>query len=91
MKKIIQLNTHDGSCNYLEKVTRVDGEKVNKCYHLITESPYMRIVGLGNDRIAVDPSGGPMLQEGAYLEEAKATIDKITFYPDYRGYLIYFK
>ena len=89
-KKQIKLDSRDGSNNYLVKVNNVDNHKVDNCYKLVWEH-YLRTVNIGNGRVALDPSGGPMIQEGTYLEEAGAVVDRIEINLGDKGYLIYFK
>lgn len=71
MKEIIILRSRDGSKNYLKRLSEDDP----KTYLLVTES---RIVGVGQDSEGnvthIDPSGGPFIEKGAYLNEADAVV-----------------
>ena len=61
MKKIIKLQTHDGSNNYLEQVK-------GHVYKLVTQTDFLRGGELDNGDIFIDPSGGPMIVEDEKLD-----------------------
>lgn len=69
MKDIIKLNSRGYDGNTLEKVN-------DRTYKLVSELCCR--VGKTNDGLEfIDPSGGPFMVEGEYLEEAGAYIDTI--------------
>lgn len=83
MKEIIILKSRDGSTNYLKKLE-------GKTYLLNTELGTVR-TGSDEEGIAfVDPSGGPMLAKGMYLDVADATIKSIDHLKG-QGFTITFK
>lgn len=71
MKEIIILRSRDGSKNYLKRLSEDDP----KTYLLVTE---LKTVGVGRDSEGnvthIDPSGGPFIAKGAYLNEADAVV-----------------
>lgn len=69
MKDEIKLKSRYGVRNSLLKIK-------DKTYKLITPHSY-RIGYIAENKKFIDPSGGPMMIEGEYLEEAKAVIDTI--------------
>ena len=70
MRKIIKLQTHDGSNNYLEQIK---GHK----YKLVTELDFLRGGWIDRNRKFIDPSGGPMLIEGDKIDGTNFTIKSI--------------
>lgn len=81
MKDLIKLGSRGGKNNYLKKVA-------NKEYQLKT--PYsLRMGYVTDDKAFVDPSGGPMIVEGSYLEEAKATVKSIKFIKGKGAFVIF--
>lgn len=72
MKEIIILKSRDGSKNYLRRLS----EDNPKTYLLVTE---LETVGVGQDSEGnvthIDPSGGPFIAKGAYLDEADAVVE----------------
>lgn len=70
MKEIIILKSRDGSKNYLKRLS----EDNPKTYLLVTELETVG-VGTGSEGIThIDPSGGPFIARGAYLDEADAVV-----------------
>ena len=78
MKDLIKLNSRDKSKNYLKKLIKKDDSE-SLTYVLKTDSPYIRTGRLDNGSEFVDPSGGPMIIVGDYLEEANAVVESIDF------------
>lgn len=72
MKNIIILNTRDGTENYLKRLP-----EWKKIYLLKTELDTVRVSQDKEGYVFVDPSGGPLIARGAYLEEADAVVKSI--------------
>ena len=89
MKDLIKLNSRDKSENYLKKLIKKDSSG-SLTYVLKTDSPYIRTGKLNNGNEFIDPSGGPMIVVGDYLEEADAVVESIDFVEGY-GCTITFK
>ena len=89
MKDLIKLNSRDKSENYLKKLIKKDSSK-SLTYVLKTDVPYLRVGEVDNGRKFIDPSGGPMIIVGNYLEEAKAVVKSIDFVEGY-GWTITFE
>ena len=89
MKDLIKLKSRDGTENYLKKLIKKDNSE-SLTYVLKTDVPYLRIGEVDNGRKFIDPSGGPMIIVGGYLEEANAEVDSIDFVEGY-GWTITFK
>lgn len=85
MKEIIILRSRDGSKNYLKKLPDKD-----KTYLLVTDIDSVRVSSDEEGYIFVDPSGGPMIARGAYLEEADAVIKSI-YHIEGQGFSVTFK
>ena len=85
MKDIIKLKSRYNENNRLVKFT-------NPVYILKTDVPSVRVGydSKNNQCQYIDPSGGPMIIVGEYLEEAEAVVDKIVPIPGY-GYAVIFK
>ena len=66
-----------------------DGSK-SKTYVLKVSTPYLRSGEVEGGRKFVDPSGGPMIVVGGYLEEAEAVVKSIDFTVGY-GYTVIFE
>ena len=66
-----------------------DGSK-SKTYVLKVSTPYLRCGEVEGGRKFVDPSGGPMIVVGVYLEEAEAVVKSIDFTVGY-GYTVTFE
>ena len=89
MEDLIKLKSRDGTENYLKKLIK-KGSSESLTYVLKTNVPYLRIGEVDNGRKFIDPSGGPMIIVGNYLEEAKAVVKSIDFVEDY-GWTITFE
>ena len=89
MKDLIKLNSRDKSENYLKKLIKKDDSE-SFTYVLKTDSPYIRTGKLNNRNEFIDPSGGPIIVVGDYLEEANAVVESIDFTEGY-GCIITFK
>lgn len=89
MKDLIKLMSRGGAENYLKKMIKKDGSE-SLTYVLKTDIPYLRVGKVDNERKFIDPSGGPMIVVGGYLEEANAEVDSIDFAEGY-GWTITFK
>lgn len=83
MNKIIKLQTHDGSNNYLEQIK-------GHVYKLVTQTDYLMGGELDNGDIFIDPSGGPMLAENHHIAGTDWIVTKIEFKYNV-GYLITLK
>ena len=82
MKDLIKLKSRDGAENYLKKLIKKDGSE-SFTYVLKTDVPYLRVGEVDNGRKFIDPSGGPMIIVGDYLEEANAVVESIDFVEGY--------
>lgn len=89
MKDLIKLRSRGGAENYLKKLIKKDGSE-SLTYVLKTDVPYLRVGEVGNGSKFIDPSGGPMIVVGDYLEEAEAVVESIDFAEGY-GWTITFK
>ena len=89
MKDLIKLNSRDKSENYLKKLIKKDNSE-SLTYILKTDSSYIRTGKLNNGSEFIDPSGGPMIIAGDYLEEANAVVESIDFVEGY-GWTIIFR
>lgn len=89
MKDLIKLKSRDGTENYLKKLIRKDDSE-SLTYVLKTDVPYLRVGEVDNGKKFIDPSGGPMIMVGNYLEEAKAVVKSIDFVEGY-GWTITFE
>lgn len=89
MKDLIKLRSRGGTENYLKKLIKKDGSE-SLTYVLKTDTSYLRVGEVADGRKFVDPSGGPMIVVGDYLEEADAVVESINFITSY-GYTITFK
>lgn len=89
MEVTIKLKSRGDNNNYLKKMNKPDGQE-SKTYLLKTDSPNLRSGNLENNSKFIDPSGGPMLVVGEFLEEANATIKSIDYIIGY-GYTVTFK
>ena len=72
MKNSIILRPRDGTKNYLEKLPEEE-----KTYLLKSELDTVRVSQDKEGYVFVDPSGGPFIAKGAYLEEADAVVKSI--------------
>lgn len=89
MKDLIKLKSRDGTENYLKKLIKKDSSE-SLTYVLKTDVPYLRVGEVDNGKKFIDPSGGPMIIVGNYLEEAKAVVKSIDFVEGY-GWTITFE
>lgn len=89
MKDLIKLRSRGGAENYLKKLIKKDGSE-SLTYVLKTDTPYLRVGEVANGRKFIDPSGGPMIVVGDYLEEADAMVESIDFTEGY-GWIITFR
>lgn len=89
MKDLIKLKSRGCEENYLKKLKKPDGSE-SKTYVLKVSTPYLRCVELEGGRKFIDPSGGPMIVVGSYLEEAEAVVKSIDSTVGY-GYTITFE
>ena len=88
MDKIIKLHSRYGMNNYLKMLKKPDGSET-KTYKLETDS-YLRVGEVKGGFKFIDPSGGPMIEEGQELEEAKMVVKSIDFVGGH-GYIITFE
>lgn len=89
MKDLIKLRLRGGAENYLKKLIK-KGDSESLTYVLKTDIPYLRTGEVANGKKFIDPSGGPMIVVGDYLEEADAVVESIDFVEGY-GWTITFK
>ena len=89
MKDLIKLKSRGHEENYLKKLKKLDGTE-SKTYVLKVSTPYLRGGELDGGKKFIDPSGGPMIVVGSYLEEAEAVVKSIDFTMGY-GYTITFE
>lgn len=89
MKDLIKLKSRGCEENYLKKLKKPDGSE-SKTYVLKVSTPYLRCGELEGRRKFIDPSGGPMIVVGSYLEEAEAVVKSIDSTVGY-GYTVTFE
>lgn len=89
MKDLIKLKSRGHEENYLKKLKKLDGSE-SKTYVLKVSTPYIRGGEVEGGKKFIDPSGGPMIVVGGYLEEAEAVVKSIDFIAGY-GYTITFE
>ena len=89
MKDSIELKSRGDEHNYLRKLNRTDGTE-SYTYLLKTSTYYMRSGYTEKKKMFIDPSGGPMIVEGEYLEEAEAVVKSINHISG-KGYAITFE
>lgn len=89
MKDLIKLKSRGHEENYLKKLNKLDSSE-SKTYVLKVSTPYLRGGELEGGKKFIDPSGGPMIVVGSYLEEAEAVVKSIDFTIGY-GYTITFE
>lgn len=85
MKEIIILRSRDGTKNYLKRLR--DNPKV---YLLKSEIDSVRVSKDNEGYVFIDPSGGPFIARGAYLEEADAVVKSID-HLEGQGFIITFE
>ena len=89
MEDIIKLNSKGEENNYLKKLKKPNGEE-SKTYVLKVSSPQVRVGTTETKNKFIEPTGGPMIVGGEYLEEAEAVVKSIDFTIGY-GYTIIFE
>ena len=91
MNDIINLNSRSEK-SYLKRLKRLNESDGSECktYLLKLSNPYLRNGFTDTNKKFIDPSGGPMIVEEEFLEEAGATVESIDFVEGY-GYTITFK
>ena len=82
MEDTIKLKSRYRARNYLERIQNL-GDIKSKTYALKTDTPSLRIGETNKGDKFIDPSGGPMIIENHYLEEARATVKSIDFIVGY--------
>ena len=73
----------------MKRLKKLDGSE-SKTYVLKVSTPYLRSGEVEGGKKFIDPSGGPMIVVGDYLEEAEAVVKSIDFIAGY-GYTITFE
>ena len=73
----------------MKGLKKSDGSE-SKTYVLKVSTPYLRSGEVEGGRKFIDPSGGPMIVVGGYLEEAEAVVKSIDFTVGY-GYTVTFE
>ena len=76
MKDLIELKSRGEEHNYLRRLVKPDGSE-SHTYMLKTSTYIMRGGLTDKKKKFIDPSGGPMIVEGEYLEEAEAVVKSI--------------
>lgn len=89
MKDVIKLKSRGHEENYLKRLKKLDGSE-SKTYVLKVSTSYLRSGEVEGGKKFIDPSGGPMIVVGDYLEEAEAVVKSIDFIAGY-GYTITFE
>ena len=89
MKDLIKLKSRGYEENYLKRLKKLDGSE-SKTYVLKVSTPYLRGGEVEGGKKFIDPSGGPMIVVGDYLEEAEAVVKSIDFTVGY-GYTVTFE
>jgi hypothetical protein len=89
MEDTIKLKSRYRARNYLERVQDLGGIK-SKTYALKTDTSSFRVGETNKGDKFIDPSGGPMIVVGSYLEEAEAVVKSIDYIIGY-GYTITFE
>lgn len=89
MKDLIESKSRGEEHNYLRRLVKPDSSE-SHTYMLKTSTYTMRSGLTDKKKKFIDPSGGPMIVEGEYLEEAEAVVKAIDFTIGY-GYTITFE
>lgn len=89
MKDLIELKSRGEEHNYLRRLVNPDGSE-SHTYMLKTSTHTMRSGLIDKKKKFIDPSGGPMIVEGEYLEEAEAVVKSIDHVMG-QGYAITFE
>ncbi len=90
MKDLIELKSRGEEHNYLRRLVKPDGSESHT--YMLKTSTYTMRSGLTDKKKKkfIDPSGGPMIVEGEYLEEAEAVVKSIDHVMG-QGYAITFE
>ena len=89
MKALIELKSRGEEHNCLRRLGKPDGSESHT--YMLKTSTYIIRSGLTDKKKRfIDPSGGPMIVEGEYLEEAGAAVESIDYVMG-RGYAITFE
>ena len=89
MKDLIKLKSRGHEEHYLKRLKKLDGSE-SKTYVLKVSTSYLRGGEVEGGKKFIDPSGGPMIVVGDYLEEAEAVVKSIDFVEGY-GWTITFE
>ena len=89
MKGLIELKSRGEEHNCLRRLGKPDGSE-SHTYMLKTSTYTIRSGLTDKKKKFIDPSGGPMIVEGEYLEEAGATVKSIDYVMG-QGYAITFE
>lgn len=81
----INLPSRDGTQNYLRLIEDNGNDKV---YKLCQEYDVQRVSHSGANITMIDPSGGPAIYVGSYIEDTGLFVKNIEFCPN-RGYLVH--
>ena len=84
MKDLIELKSRGEEHNYLRRLVKPDGSESHTYMYT------MRSGLTDKKKKFIDPSGGPMIVEGEYLEEAEAVVKSIDHVMG-QGYAITFE
>lgn len=89
MKDLIELKSRGEEHNCLRRLAKPDGSESHT--YMLKTSTYTIGSGLTDKKKKfIDPSGGPMIVEGEYLEEAGAVVKYIDYVMG-QGYAIAFE
>lgn len=89
MKDLIELKSRGEEHNYLRRLVKPDGSKSHT--YMLKTSTYIIRSGLTDKKKKfIEPSGGPMIVEGEYLEEAEEVVKSIDYVMG-QGYAITFE
>ena len=89
MKNLIELKSKGEEHNYLKRLVKPDGSE--SYTYMLKTSIYTIKSGITDKKKKfIDPSGGPMIVEGEYLEEAEAVVKSIDYVMG-QGYAITFE
>lgn len=91
-RKVIKLPSRYGTHNELKQLTPVIAGAESKTYLLKTEADFIRTGYTEEDKMWIDPSGGPMITEGQVikLDDESMIIKKINHVMG-QGYVITFE
>ena len=89
MKDLIELKSRGEEHNCLRRLAKPDGSESHT--YMLRTSTYIIRSGLTDKKKKfIDPSGGPMIVEGKYLEEAGAVVKSVDYVMG-AGYAITFE